>query len=285
MSNKPRARNDDYTNREHATEDAPTDEGVLALYARLLEPLAGRGGRELVLPEWPDFVSRLPARIRSTQPGQEYIARLHRPEAALLLVDLEYGPRVSQLAQELGVTNSSLAATIGRARELLRGSLDEHKLLQGRVVQPPRSADDLKTATSALGEIDRMRATLVQRAAGQSRQNRGMRSAESGPLEDRSNAAVSGDEDERRLKEQLNGERLSRALAVLKKLQAVEDAWVPLSAVKSFGLPRTTVQRYWESNPSDESRKGGSGKGPLQYEKDWLISFVVNRWTPREKRS
>lgn len=99
-------------------------------------------------------------------------------------------------------------------------------------------------------------------------------------------ATVAAGDQARTLKARLSGgERLNRAVAVLGNLRAFPDDWIPLSVVPSLGIPRNTVQRHWESSPSRESRKGGSGGVPVQFKRDWLISFVVHRWTPKGKES
>ncbi len=163
MRNEPRAHKEDCTNIPDAIEEALTDDEVLAFYARLHEPLAGRSGREFQFSDWPDLKKHLPVEALSKPYTEEVLSRIHLPEAVLMLADLAFGRRVSKLAKELGVDDNALAITLKRAREIVRGSLEEHKMEAGSVAAPPRSSADKEAATTALGVIDEMRSALVKR--------------------------------------------------------------------------------------------------------------------------
>ena len=131
------------------------------MYARFVEPLAGRQGRELRLPEFAEFIQSLPRAPKKAAYVEELDARLNRPEAVLLRLHHACASRLSMIAQELGIHCPGLLATIDRARELLRGPLDEYEVKGGRVTGPIRPAEDRQQATAALGEIDRMRAAAA----------------------------------------------------------------------------------------------------------------------------
>lgn len=165
MANRSRARGTKTTDDERQVQGTSTDEGLLSWYMRILEPLAGRSGRQLAPSEWRSLVQSFPDGVRNEPYVQELIARLHRPEAIMLITDLVYGTRLSQIAEAATQDLPSLSEVVERSREILR-VLPEQDLRSSAALGERRHVQGLRdAATSALGQVDRLRAALARGSA------------------------------------------------------------------------------------------------------------------------
>ena len=153
-----------YTTESGTTEQgALGDEASLALLCREVQCLSRERRSVSGISIWAELRALLPASVRRTTYAQELIARLHTPEARLLLLDLAVGPRLDQLAFDFNLETQATRELIAQVRRAVREPSWSTESYSGAKADRRCGNIDARLANCAVVEIDALRAALVQR--------------------------------------------------------------------------------------------------------------------------